>query len=86
MAELVLLELPRAQQALSGRSLIIVDRLMKKFGSGSTGGREIESARTDAFLAIAKIGAQLVNDDFCPDEDWANAIRLTRVWRALLIV
>lgn len=85
LAELVLLELPRAQADVSGRSLIMVDRLMKKFGSDSAGRGRTESARIDTFLAIAKIGAQLLKDDFSPDEDWADAIRCARVWRSFLI-
>lgn len=54
LAELVLLELPRAQTDASGQSLAIVDRLMKKFASHTGESHEIASARMDTFLAMGQ--------------------------------
>lgn len=85
LAELILVELPGAKYDISGRNLDVVDRLMQRFGHHSNGGGPTKSARLDTFLAIAKVASKLVDDVFCPDEDWAHAVQMAQVWRTLLL-
>lgn len=84
-AELIIFELSHAQEEPPGRSLKIVLGLLEQVEIQGSRGIAIESARADAIVALGQVAAYLRRDGICIDDHWHDAVRLTRIWRALLI-
>jgi hypothetical protein len=83
IAELAILELPRARTAPYA-SLNIIRHLANVTKNNGMRSPDLENARADAWLAICALGQTLEKERRCSDELWDKAIKHTEHWKSLL--
>jgi hypothetical protein len=84
IAELAILELPRARTAPFNASLNIIRHLVNVTKNNGMRSLDLENARADAWLAICALGQTLEKERRCSDELWDKAIKHTEHWKSLL--